>query len=107
MSDIITPGEAANRLALSISKGMSECVCGGSTERPNDDCERCQLVARIGRLEALVALFLFDGWEGYQMSPDDYLRHLRILKTGRPEHKNALVAVREFTKKPISPENTP
>jgi hypothetical protein len=31
---------------------MSDCVCGGSTERPNDDCERCQLVARIADLEA-------------------------------------------------------
>jgi hypothetical protein len=31
---------------------MSDCVCGGSTERPNDDCERCQIVARIADLEA-------------------------------------------------------
>jgi hypothetical protein len=30
------------------------CVCGGSTERPNPDCERCQLIARIGRLERLL-----------------------------------------------------
>jgi hypothetical protein len=25
----------------------STCVCGGSPSRPNDDCERCQLVAFI------------------------------------------------------------
>jgi hypothetical protein len=24
-----------------------ECVCGGSVDRPNDDCERCQLVAAL------------------------------------------------------------
>jgi hypothetical protein len=34
---------------------MIACVCGGSDERPNDDCERCQLIARIGRLERLAA----------------------------------------------------
>jgi hypothetical protein len=26
------------------------CVCGGSPERPNDDCERCELVGLVGEL---------------------------------------------------------
>jgi hypothetical protein len=30
------------------------CPCGGSIERPNEDCERCMMVVRISRLrEAL------------------------------------------------------
>ena len=31
---------------------MSECVCGGTKERPNTDCERCQLLATIATLTA-------------------------------------------------------
>lgn len=31
---------------------MSECVCGSSTERPNPDCERCQLVSQRDMLLA-------------------------------------------------------
>lgn len=34
--------------------GSDECVCGGSKAQPNDDCERCQLVATINRLTAEV-----------------------------------------------------
>ena len=31
---------------------MSEsCVCGGSASQPNRDCERCCLLAEIGRLQ--------------------------------------------------------
>jgi hypothetical protein len=26
------------------------CVCGGSPERPNADCERCELVGLVGKL---------------------------------------------------------
>lgn len=33
----------------------AECVCGGSTARPNRDCERCQLVATIAKLEETLA----------------------------------------------------
>jgi hypothetical protein len=33
------------------------CVCGGSRARPNPDCERCGLIARIAELEtALVTI---------------------------------------------------
>ena len=31
------------------------CVCGGSTENPNDDCERCQLLAELARLQSQLA----------------------------------------------------
>ena len=31
------------------------CVCGGSTDKPNPDCERCQLVAENDRLRARVS----------------------------------------------------
>lgn len=28
------------------------CVCGGSTENPNADCERCQMLAELARLKS-------------------------------------------------------
>lgn len=32
-----------------------DCVCGGTRERPNPDCERCQMLAEIDRLRTKLA----------------------------------------------------
>ena len=29
-----------------------QCVCGGTREQPNDDCERCGFIQRIAELES-------------------------------------------------------
>jgi hypothetical protein len=62
--------------------------------------EIARLTAIVAKLEPMLAYFLYESWSTYPMSTDDYLRHLRIVKTGVPEHKPALIAVREFTKDP-------
>jgi hypothetical protein len=33
-----------------MAKLLGGCVCGGSDDRPNDDCERCQLVELVKTL---------------------------------------------------------
>ena len=37
-----------------MSYAKSACVCGAIPGSPNRDCERCQLVAKIERLQAIV-----------------------------------------------------
>jgi hypothetical protein len=36
------------------------CVCGGSRARPNPDCERCELIAEVERLNAALYLAITD-----------------------------------------------
>lgn len=37
---------------------LDYCVCGGTTDKPNPDCERCQLVARNTLLTEILRLLL-------------------------------------------------
>ena len=38
-----------------MDKYTKECVCGGSVDDPNDDCERCQLIKDLAAKDAEIA----------------------------------------------------
>lgn len=81
------------------------CVCGGSTENPNADCERCQMLAELARLKSekeaaererdearsqrdrlagsLVGAIVDYDHQPYQVGDEDYERLCRRPEDGR------------------------